>query len=802
PLAELLQQKETLFEELQGLQKDLESQKVSPADYETALRQRIDRLAEIDQAIEGHSGEALLSERVTALEKALQGVEAAAQRPAVMQYTASSADVDTLREAVAGLGEEFRENLTQLLEVDAKTLDRVRELQTYVAGGKVEQIEAQIRKIEELYREFISEDRLQEFIRTIRATIAAEDLPPLAASIRTVKEGLEASIGKAEQALERGFSTLEEKLGVVRVQMEELRQEALQFQVEQFLPLEKRLEEIATGFPPVREEVFRLAGALEELVFRSRPRSPGELDRQREELQATLDTLRGAHETGALPPDEYEKRAAPLRRKLDLLEAQHQEHLQRLELLGRIQAQEETGRSVLAATRDLPRAPEIRGWLDDLRQAIRREEMTELRETVEWFRASLRLRLETIPQELDERLSRYEEHLRGGVDPRQIEDTLTRTREQARSQVQGALHDIQEEVRREVARGLQRGFDDLHRAAEEKRLWEDWVSTGLADRLRTIEKRLQEAAGSMESYGRSQRLEAREVHGLRQEVEAMAQRMGRPPLTTLLKQKEDLLLALERLRIERSEGLATQEHFEAQVRRKVAQVAEIDEKLEEAAKLDAILARLDQADGRLQSIEKTQVAVQEFGPRFLDTVSRQVLEKTASYVEQRLRTVQSLLEARILEKEAEKRKTPAARPRAFIGGEERKPEASPPPQATEAPPPGATRQEVEKIIEDRFEEVARELSRLRERLSGLAPVDEERFHELEKKVLRLPIELEARLRQAQLPHRELAALRAELDTLRRFLPASPGRRGLHSIEELRAERDRLKGELSRLGGAG
>ncbi|MEM3086813.1 MAG: hypothetical protein QXO51_00410 [Halobacteria archaeon] len=786
-LEPLLEEKEALLQEMERLAAQRQAGAVPPDLYESSVRALVERLALLDEevslaaraqlpgrvdAVEGDLS--LLARGLADIERGFRGLKEDLER------VAGTGPLEGLRRAVDALTGEVRENVRRLLAVDARTIEQLKEVQGLLRGGRMDALETEMGRIRDLYREFVSEDRIAQFTRQVREVFDKEELEPLRRSVDRVEVALERQSEEVRTGVERLREDARVRFEALRGEVEALRQEALRVQREQVALLQARVEDLARGFaeqtreiPALREQVgsFQrriegLSGDLKTLSDRVRYRPVGELERERVRLEGQLDLLRGAAEKGAISREQFEVQAAPLKSSL----AEIRERLfsqRRMDALARfVAAQRKESKRILDELQKVPGPEQIRGLLEKMRSSMAGRELEELRGEMQAIRAALRNRIEELPLAL-------EAHLRE-VPERQARALVTEMRREA----ERLAASLGERLRREMEARLPPEVE-RHGARSRDALLEEMrrLSAETGKALREVSEEVSRLRLTVESVSEHGPALRRDLERVQERMDSLARRVERPGLESLLALKEEALRRIERLQADGARGLLPPNRFEAEMKRAVAEAADIDSRIEEALRMERVLARLQEHGQRVEAMARS---VEEMKGTLAAGVAREgEREKTLlERVRQMLREEETVLLAtaetrlRSLQADIARQREAAAAAEARMGKVEE--------ALSRASETDVLRAESEERLQRALALLAEQQEALRD---ALAASDLRRS--------KAESAAESRLRALEEGQRRLDDSRAEVERLQRLVLAGQGGPRKRGLADLEAERNRL-----------
>ncbi len=786
-LAPLLEEKEALLQEMERLAAQRQAGAVPPDLYESSLRALADRIALLDEEMAAaarsqipgrvdsvEAGLADLARGLAGVDRTLQGLKEDVGR------VAGAGPVEGLRKAVDALAGELRENVRRLLQVDARTIGQLKEIQGLLGGGRMDALEAEMERIRDLYREFVSEDRIAQFTRQVREVLEREELGPLRKSVERVEVAFERQADEVRDGVERLREEHRARFDALRGQVEALREEALRLQRERVEALQREVAGLARGFeeqarevPALREQFHSfqkrfelLSTDLKVLSERARYRPVRELEQDRARLEAELDLLRGAVERGDLAREEFEARAAPLRAGLtetrERLTAQRQ-----VEALTRfVTAQRKESKRVLEELQKVPRPEAIRGLLDQMRRSMAAGELEELRGEVALVRASLRNRIEELPVALEERLREVPER-----QARALVGELRKEAERLAASLGEALRkEMGTRLPAEVARHAGESRDALLEEMRDFRAQTGKALAGMSDEV----GRLRVVVGALSEQGPALR---RDVERVGERVDSLARRVERPGLEPLLTLKEQALLRVERLQMDGARGLLPPNRFEEEMKRAVAEAADIDARIDEALKVERVLARLQEHGQRVESLTKSVEEVRVLvaaGEARAPERERLLLERVGEMLREQEAVLAAAAEARLRALQAE-----MDRQREGLAAAET--------QMRQVAESKSQTQDVGAALSESEASLRRALERLSEQQEALRDA----LAAADLRRTRAEPAVESRLRALEEGQRRLAELKEEMVRLQQLALAAPPGRRRRGLADLEAERQKL-----------
>lgn len=785
-LAPLLEEKEALLQEVERLAAQRQAGQVPPELYESSLRALVDRLALLDEEIAA-SARVAIPERLSAVERSIADLDRGfaeavaglrALQDSLKQVEAvRGTPVDELRRAVDALGVELRENVRRLLQVDARALEQLKEVQGLIRGGRMEQMEAEIERIRALYQEFVSEDRLSQFTESIREILRTEEFRPIQLSIEKLEVALERQGDETQAQLGKLRDDAQSRFAEMRAQVEALQEEALRVQKERIESLQGWVRDLAARLGEQVKEVPVLRGQLERfqarveslssdlraLAERMRYRTTPELMKERADLEAELDLLRGAAERDPLARARLEAGEPRLRERLQEIQERLEARQRSEELARTLEEQREGGRRLLEELRKVPKPEEIRGLLDQMRRSMAAQELEELRGQMEMMRATLRNRIAEIPAVLEARLLEAPE--------RQARALMKRLQSEAdrlaSSLGQALRKEVEARVEGEAARVSQAA-----RAAFEEEI------RRLAERT---EGALREMSREMERLRAAQEAGSEEIRNLRREVgrageriDLLSRRTEKQSLETLLAMKERALRAVENIQTEAAAGRLRGGGLEEELRRAVAEVADIDARIEEHVRTGQLLARIQEQGERVaalgRSVEEVRALVAA-GEAAGEAREKRVMERVRELLQQQETVLIAAHETRLRALRVEVQKQQEG-----LAGLEARLAAT----AEPAHPAASDPAEWEGRLREALQRVSGELEGVRDSVAAL-----------DLRMTRMEPALEARLRRLDEQQRRLEAIQSEMERIRGLVVAVPAGPKRRTLADLRAERERL-----------
>ncbi len=786
-LAPLLEEKEALLQEMERLAAQRQAGAVPPDLYESSLRALAERIALLDEEMAAaarsqlpgrvdsvEAGLADLARGLAGVDRTLQGLKEDVGR------VAGAGPVEGLRRAVDALAGELRDNVRRLLQVDARTIGQLKEIQGLLGGGRMDALETEMERIRDLYREFVSEDRIAQFTRQVREVLEREELGPLRKSVDRVEVALERQAEEVRTGVERLKEDAQARFDALRAQVEALREEALRLQRERVEALQREVAGLARGFeeqareiPALREQLHSfqkrfeaLSVELKVLSERTRHRPVRELEKDRARLEAELDLLRGAAERGAVSREEFEARATPLKAGLTEVRERLTAQRQMVVLARFVTAQRKESKRVLEELRKVPRPEEVRGLLDQMRRSMAAGELEELRGEVALVRATLRNRIEELPVALEARLREAPER-----QARALVAELRREADRIAASLGEALRkEMGARLPAEVARLSGESREAL---LEEMRDFRARTERTLAEMSEEV-GRLRVAVGALSEQGPALR---RDVERVAERVDSLARRVERPGLEPLLALKEQALRRVERLQADGARGLLPPNKFEGEMKRAVAEAADIDARIDEALKMERVLARLQEHG---QSVESLAGSVQEVrallaaGEARAPERERALLERVGAMLQEQGAVLTAAAEVRLgaLQAEMDRQRGALAAAEAQV---RRLAESRPPAEDV-----GAALSESEASLRRVLERLSAQQEELRD---ALAAADLRRA--------KAEPALESRLRGMEEGQRRLAELKGEVVRLQQLVVAGPPGKRRRGLAELEAERQKL-----------
>ena len=794
---ELLGEKEDIFAQLEELKKKLDAKAITKENYESALREKIERLAEVDEKIEEQSKMDVLIGRMEEQSNAIQALGDALKNIAGGEIGAvpivSDASLEEIRAKIEEYGAELRDNVEQLLQIDARTVEELKELQKVVAGGKIEEIEKEIASLEKLYTDFADESTLSRFASSIREIIKREDLGKIEHALEKGLSEVHIRVEKVEDVLEVHLTKVIES---VKTEVEKLREEVIRKQLERLETVERRISYISddleariaqisgeiSNLSSLKGQIEQLQTSLDELSSRSKVRSIDELNRERGQVLMTIDTLRGGYEMGAISEAEYKTRAEKSKNRLADIDARIEE-LRRIEtLMEKIAEQEAVLKKLhISDGGDTIGKEEIRTLISELRTGIRTEEIEDIKTNLEWVKASLQNRIEGIPFEMEAKMQIFSSEMKKlavGVDEKTINEILRRVKDENISD--GIRKNIEKEIRASLKEEAKR----VLATADKKMADLDEINRRLP-RLETgiieISEKIKELSGANASL-------RKEIGETRAYFSEAVSRIEKKDASSLLKVKEETLASIDTLKIKFTGNLISKDEYEGELRRKVEEVAEIDVRIEEACKIDTLLMKIGEQEKAMKELAAS-LAKFHSGEREERTKSEvELFGRATDYFEKMIASVRGATEAKINEQQAAITKIATTAP----GIERHLKEVLEGYMALE-------RENIKDIIEKEAATVADEMRKLGK---YIATKEEERRREFEKRISRMPAEMDTKVSRLSSEIKELSALKAQLEILQRSVLGRTQRHHRKTLEELMHEKEKILADLAIKGNRG
>lgn len=786
-LAPLLEEKEALLQEMERLAAQRQAGAVPPDLYESSVRALVERLALLDEDIAA-AARAQIPDRVDAVEMGLgdlaRGLVNVEEGFRVLkedlERVAGAGPVEGLRKGVDALTGELRENVRRLLQVDARAIEQLKEIQGILRGGRMDSLEVEMGRIKALYQEFVSGDRMVRFTEGIKQILQKEEFEPLRKSVDRVEVAFERHAGDVQAGVLRLREENQARFDELRGQVEVLREEALRLQREKVEALQKWVADLAEGFgqqareiPALQDQfgsfqkrVEGLSADLKVLTDRTRYRPVRELEREQIQLEAELDLLRGAVEKGTATREEFEARAAPF--KSNLVEIRERLQAQRqIEALTRfIPAQRKESKRILEELRKVPRPEEIQGLLDRMRNSMAGRELEEIRGEMQLARATLRNRIDELPVALEARLLEVPE--------KQARTLMKELREEgsrlAASLGEALRKEMGARLPAEVARHAGESRDALLEEVRRFSARTEKALTGMSEEV----SRLRLTVESLSEQGPALR---RDVERVGERVDSLARRVERPDLEALLALKEQALQRVERLQVDGARGLLPPNRFEEEMKRAVAEAADIDAHIDEVLKMERVLVRLQEHGLKVETLAKSMEEVRALvaaGEARAPGREQALLERVWEMLREEETVLTAATETRIraLHVELSRQREAMTAAEGQMG---RMADT-----LSRIPDMDALRAESEARLRQALVRLSEQQEALRD---ALAAADLRRTQ--------AGPAVEARLRALEEGRRRLEEVGAEMERLQRLVVTGPAGPRKRSIADLQAERERL-----------